>query len=65
MKKRADKLQHSVGDYVRISLSIPRDIWPWFERQSKKPQHMGNRSSYVRSLIVSAMAREKRAKLPA
>lgn len=47
-------------DYVRISLSIPRDLWPFFERQRKRPQHAGNRSSYVRSLILEQMEKGRK-----
>lgn len=40
-----------------MTLSIPRVLWPYFERQRKKPKHAGNRSAYVRSLIAEEMNR--------
>jgi hypothetical protein len=47
------------SDYVRISLSIPREVWSFFERQCMQPLHAGNRSSYVRSLIVAEMTKNQ------
>lgn len=53
MKKR--NLRPRDIDYVRVTLSIPKDLWKYFEAQRKLPRHGGSRSSYVRSLIVEEM----------
>lgn len=51
MSKKAKKETDELG-YIRVTLCIPRELWGYFERQRKSPKHNGNRSSYVRSLIL-------------
>lgn len=55
MKRSSSRAKAHGKKYVRISLSIPRDLWPFFERQRRLPKHAGNRSSFVRSLIIEEM----------
>lgn len=43
------------SDYVRVTLSIPRELWGYFQKQTNSAKHAGNRSSYVRSLILEEM----------
>ena len=46
---------------VRRTITIPGELDGWVERQSSQPQHMGNVSSYVRSLVIEDMKRMKEA----
>jgi hypothetical protein len=38
--------------FVRASITIPAEIAAFAAEQSSQPEHAGNMSSYVRSLII-------------
>lgn len=62
MNRKARKTSSSGngGGRVRVTLSIPRTMWPYFERQRKSVKHCGNRSSYIRSLILEQMKKSEK-----
>lgn len=49
------KARKKNGNVVRVTLCIPKDIWGYFQKQTNSPKHLGNRSSYVRSLVIEEM----------
>jgi hypothetical protein len=58
MSRSAKKRGRRKSMYMRISLSIPRKLWGYFERTRKLPIHAGNRSSVVRSLLLEKLGEQ-------
>jgi hypothetical protein len=46
--------------FVRKTLTIPADVISFGDQQAAKPEHAGNWSSYVRSLIIADHAKHQR-----
>jgi hypothetical protein len=60
--KTSDETKENGRGRIRVTLSVPATLWPYFERQRKSAKHCGNRSSYIRSLILEQMQNGKRTK---
>lgn len=58
-QKRAARGQG--GEFVRVTLTLPRELEPFMENEVARPEHAGNRSSFVRSLIIEHRARRSQA----
>jgi hypothetical protein len=50
MDKRSVPKRHL---FVRTTITIPQELKPFVARRKSDPQHSGNLSSYIRSLIIA------------
>lgn len=51
MKKRNPEPESKPG-FIRKTVTIPGELSGFVERETEKPAHAGNLSSYIRSLIL-------------
>jgi hypothetical protein len=52
MVKKRNNPPKTNPDFVRKTVTIPADLDPFATEQSRKPEHAGNLSSYIRTLIL-------------
>jgi len=48
-------------EFVRPTISLPAELVPFIEARKRTPQHSGNLSSYIRSLIIADRDKEEKA----
>lgn len=53
------------GGFVRKTVTIPGEITPFAEERTASPEHAGNFSSYVRTLILKDKAEQEKLKAAA
>jgi hypothetical protein len=63
-KKNAAKAEGLEG-FVHRTISLPRDLVAFADERSAQPEHAGNFSSYLRSLIIQDRATTKKTSLAA
>jgi hypothetical protein len=49
--KRSNKVNRR-GKFVRATLCLPAELEPFMQSRINSPEHAGNRSSYVRGLVI-------------
>jgi hypothetical protein len=52
MKHRTKQIKNRPGGFVRKTVTIPADLAGFVEQQKNFPEHAGNLSSYLRTLIL-------------
>lgn len=52
MNRKAKPYKPNKG-FFKPTLSIPAELQPFVKQRKNAPQHAGNLSSYVRSLIIA------------
>ena len=53
MRKGKGRATTEKQDFVKPTISIPAELWPWAQTRKGSPQHAGSLSSYIRSLIIA------------
>ena len=53
MRKGKGRATTEKTEFVKPTISLPAELWPWAEARKADPQHAGSLSSYIRSLIIA------------
>ncbi len=49
------------ADFIRKTITIPAEVVPFAEEKAASPEHAGNLSSYIRTLILADRAKALKA----